>query len=155
MDTRLYDTRIEISVTPIYHDEAPLIKISGFDQHWHDCLEVPRVFTFERRCSQGPCSFVIEFLNKKDSDTIPDQGLDKAITIDWISINGIRDQAFVWQGRYQPRYPEPWHSQQDPAPPETLQGHTYLGWNGQWKLEIEVPAFAWMHRTLDLGWIYD
>jgi hypothetical protein len=155
MDTRYFDTKIEISVTPIYHSEAPLIKVSGLDQPYHDYLEQPRVFSFNRRCGRGPYAFEIGLLNKKDSDTVPDQGLDKAITIDWVSINGIQDQRFVWKGQYCPDYPEPWYGQQDPKPQPVLWGHTYLGWNGQWRLEIQVPAFEWMHQVLDLGWIYD
>jgi len=155
MDTRYFDTKVELSITPIYHDEPPLIKVIGFDQPWNSYLEQPQVFTFNQRCRAGLYTFEIQLLNKKDSDTIADQGLDKAVTIDWIAINGIRDQKFIWKGQYSPEYPEPWYGQQDPKPPKVMSGHTYLGWNGRWTLDVTVPAFVWVHQTLDLGWIYD
>lgn len=32
---------------------------------------------------------------------------------------------------------------------------TYLGWNGLWVLEFELPIFTWIHKLENLGWIYD
>lgn len=155
MDIRHYDTTVEISLTPIFHADPPLITVTGFDQHRHGPLSHSQIFAFNRSCSPGAYVFTVEFSNKRDEDTVPDRGLDKAVQIDWISINGIKDQRFVWQGAYQPIYPEPWFSQQWPRPEKIIKGQSYLGWNGVWSLTIDVPAFRWIHQTQDLGWIFE
>ena len=155
MDTRHFETTVEISVTPVYHSEPPLITVQGFDLTWHDYLDQPRIFVFDKVCSPGQFVFSVELLNKKDSDTIPDQGLDKAVTIDWIAINGIKDQKFLWKSEYRPIYPEPWFSQQSPRPAPCLYSQNYIGWNGVWSLAVDVPAFLWIHDAQGLGWVFE
>lgn len=73
---------------------------------------------------------------------------DLAVIVDKIEINGISDPRFVWQGKFHPEYPR-W--EEDKGPIDT----NYLGFNGDWKLTISIPAYTWIHKTLDLGWIYD
>lgn len=31
---------------------------------------------------------------------------------------------------------------------------SYLGWNGMWKFQFEIPIFTWIHKLEGLGWIY-
>jgi hypothetical protein len=111
-------------------------------------------FDFE---SDSLCELSVEFLNKQDSDTVPEQGLDKAVMIESVSFFGITDPKFVWAGIYTPNYPEPWATQQRSqgivlAP--QLKSHNYLSWNGKWALTFTMPVFTWVHKTQDLGWIY-
>jgi hypothetical protein len=97
----------------------------------------------------------VELLNKIDADTVPDKGLDKAVIIESVSFFGISDPKFAWTGVYEPKYPEPWYSEQAVRPDAVLKNHNYLGWNGVWSIQIQVPAFLWMHQLLGLGWIYN
>jgi hypothetical protein len=90
----------------------------------------------------------VVFMNKPESDA------DMAVIIDKIEFFGISDPKFVWAGVYTPEYPEPWYSQQIEKPPAELPRQNYMGWNGRWRLEFSVPVFTWMHKTLNLGWIY-
>jgi hypothetical protein len=77
-----------------------------------------------------------------------------AVIIDSVEFFGISDPRFVWAGVYWPEYPEPWLSQQNPSPQAALTNHNYLGWNGVWRLNFDVPVFTWIHKTLGMGWIY-
>jgi hypothetical protein len=79
---------------------------------------------------------------------------ETAVEIVDIGFFGISDPKFAWAGIYRPDYPEPWYSQQTPRPADSLPAQTYLGWNGTYRLEFSVPVFEWMHKTLNLGWIY-
>lgn len=79
---------------------------------------------------------------------------ETAVEIVDIGFFGISDPKFAWTGVYYPDYPEPWYSQQTPRPADSLPAQTYLGWNGTYRLEFSVPVFEWMHKTLNLGWIY-
>lgn len=90
----------------------------------------------------------IELFNKPELDH------DMAVIVDSIEFFGISDPKFVWRGLYSPEYPEPWYSQQFPVPLPTLSACDYLGWNGSWHLDFDVPVFTWMHQIQDLGWIY-
>lgn len=90
----------------------------------------------------------VVFMNKPELDH------NMAVIVDQVEFFGISDPQFVWAGVYTPRYPEPWYSEQQIKPEPHLTQQNYLGWNGTWRLDFDVPVFTWMHRTLNLGWIY-
>ena len=155
MDTNLYNTDIALTLCPVWHNDPPLINVYVDDQVQHIVLKDTQTFNFKICSLSKNITVSVELLNKKDTDTIVEKNLDKAIIIDSISINGIADSRFVWAGEYRPDYPEPWFSQQQTVPPAVLKNHNYLGWNGTWVINIQVPAFLWMHQVLGLGWVYD
>lgn len=125
-----------------------------FDQTlmYDDIVYKPKNFSIERELLPGSYELTVELLGKSDSD--PDQ----CILIQNFVAGGIPCQDAVWQGCYQPQYPEPWASQQrargiDLAP--ELYNTQALGWNGVWTLKINVPVYTWIHQTQNLGWIYN
>ena len=148
-------TEIRVTLQPVWHTDPPLISIGLNDDQNKLFLETEQEFVLVGDYPNGPLSINISFLNKKDIDTIPQQNLDKYVIIKSITINGIHDPKFTWSGRYRPEYPEPWYSEQNPSPPAVLHGHDRLSWNGHWTLDLSVPCFTWIHRVLDLGWIYN
>jgi hypothetical protein len=94
----------------------------------------------------------IELFGKSDSD--PQQ----AVQIKHLSFYGIEDSRFIWLGKYHPVYPEPWATQQKEQGlelPPVLTNTDYLGWNGTWRLQFDVPVFTWIHQVQNLGWIYE
>jgi hypothetical protein len=93
--------------------------------------------------AQDLCCLKIEHFKKADNDP------STAVIVKKISFFGIEDPKFIWAGVYYPEYPEHYLDKTSPLP-----GVGYLGWNGIYRLEFSVPVFTWMHRTLDLGWIY-
>jgi len=141
-------------LTPVWHDDPPRIKLGINDNLEEVSLIETSEFKFIQNLNSGNHILTIEFLNKTDDDSQLDSGRDKAVIIDKIAFFGISDPKFVWNGNYKPLYPEPWASQQLTLPSEILQSHNYLGWNGVWKLEFQMPIFTWMHQVQDLGWIY-
>lgn len=155
MITETYQTTIDLTIQPVWHEQPPLIRVKCFDQCLQTYIDETRTFSFRRDASPGKFDISLEFLNKQDSDTVIDQGLDKAVIIQSVAVNGIRDQKFIWIAEYRPEYPEPWYSQQDTVPPAILIGQTYLGWNGTWSLRFAVPAFQWIHQVKSLGWVFE
>ncbi len=93
--------------------------------------------------SQTHCCLKIEHFKKADNDPTT------AVIIKQISFFGISDPKFIWAGVYYPEYPEHYSNKTS-----SLQGQGYLGWNGIYRLEFSVPVFTWIHRTLNMGWIY-
>lgn len=148
--------RCSLRLKPVWWLNAPMVTIALDEEvRWSDQLRHELDLDLSGSLSRGDHVLHIELSGKTNSDT---QGSrDMAVLIENIDFFGICDDRFKWQATYQPNYPEPWYSQQVAAglvPQDVLQGCTYLGWNGTWRLEFSTPIFTWMHRVLDLGWIY-
>lgn len=154
--TTTYQVKLAVTLQPIWHNRPPQIKI-GIDDILSDVnLTETTTFNFDVDAVEK-CRLIIEFLNKTDQDTIPEQNLDTSVIIKSIDFFGISDPKFVWAGIYQPEYPEPWATQQRDLgvvlPPQ-ITNCDCLGWNGKWTLTFNVPVFTWIHNIQQLGWIY-
>lgn len=136
-----------MSLTPMHH-VRPLPVVVGIDQNT-TTVNLDKTTTinweFEARHS---CRLIVEFQDKQDQE---------AVVVESVSFFGIEDPKFAWAGVYEPRYPEPWATEQADQgvvlKPQ-LCSHTYLGWNGKWTLTFDVPVFTWIHKIQNLGWIY-
>ena len=151
-----YPVKLAVTVRPIWHADAPEIRIGINDNLTPVTLTETTVFEFEFLADKDS-ELTIEFLNKIDSDTVPNLNLDKAVVVETVSFFNISDPKFVWAGVYYPVYPEPWATEQKNQGiilDKELKYHNYLSWNGKWKLKFDVPVFTWIHRVQDLGWIY-
>lgn len=157
MDIKKYRTEIKLHITPVWHKEPPVCIIRfAKDIFFQEEIKETKVYSYEEYLTEGGHDVIIEFLNKKNTDTV--EGKDKAIKIEKIVFNNIESEKFAWQGVYTPIYPQPWLSQQKIAgqePMPILNSCTYIGWNGVWKLTYSVPIFTWIHKVEDHGWIYD
>ena len=151
-----YPVKLAVTVRPIWHTDAPEIRIGINDNLTPVTLTETTVFEFEFLADKDS-ELTIEFLNKIDSDTVPTLNLDKAVVVETVSFFNISDPKFVWAGIYDPKYPEPWATEQKNQGiilSAKLKSHNYLSWNGVWRLQFTVPVFTWIHQIQDLGWIY-
>lgn len=151
-----FDLDLQVQLRPIWHDDPPVLTISCHDHNHTISLDQSRTISFSF-ASTGTQQLSIEFINKKDSDNIPEKGLDKAIIIEKISFFGIHDPRFIWLGRYRPTYPEPWASEQRELGNvlvPVLTNVDRLSWNGTWTLDFDLPVFTWIHQQQNLGWIH-
>lgn len=139
-----YPVEAKITLRPV---GQPWIRVSIGDWKKECCLETTTDFEFEFEADSDVC-LSVEHFDKHNND------ISTAVEIVDISFYGISDPKFLWAGTYYPTYPEPWYSQQETKPADALPACTYLGWNGVYRLEFSVPVFSWMHKVLDLGWIY-
>ncbi len=156
MDTS-YKIKLDVTLRPEWHTDAPKIKI-GVDQgpFYTQLLHDKTTFHFEYNACNSS-QLYIWFLNKNANDTVLDKGLDKLVHIDDISFFGISNKKFIWTGIYRPEYPELWKSEQIAQrniPKEILTGIDCMGWNGRYTLQFDVPVFTWIHQIQDFGWLY-
>lgn len=142
-----------VLITPRWHNDPPQIRVSCGREIYNYVLYDQRWFDFEFDSENLQETIAVEFLNKRNEDTVLAQNLDKAVIIEAVEFFGIQDPRFVWAGTYTPDYPEPWASQQTSLEP-VLKNQNYLGWNGKWTLTFDIPVFTWIHKTQNLGWIY-
>lgn len=139
-------TKVAITLSPKHGKVAPEVFISVPGHVVQEVLRDTKRIELEFDAPIGWLEVV--FMNKPDNDP------GMAVIIDRVEFFGISDPKFVWAGVYKPKYPEPWYSQQNEKPPAELPQQNYMGWNGKWRLEFSIPVFTWMHKTLNLGWIY-
>lgn len=153
MGTRLYQVDFDFEIEPIWKDLPPRVRICLNDHIFCDGL-IPetRSFKISDRLSLGAYHLIIELYDKSDLDG------HQGIKIKNFSIGNISSSKFAWQGRYRPRYPEPWATEQREKGAilqSEISNTDYLGWNGVWQLDFNVPVFTWIHQVENLGWIYD
>lgn len=150
MDTDRYHCWFDLVIEPIGIPAARVM----LDREvlFHGSLQQPKLIQCSHELALGPHIISVEHLDKDDLDP------STALRIDRVTINGITDPRFIWEATYQPCYPQLWFGQQTALgdqPKSQLKNTDYLGWNGIWRLEFTVPAFTWIHRIQNLGWIYD
>jgi len=146
---------IVVAVSPVSYDNVhPKCRIF-FNNFMKDfVLNESKQIAFDTTIDKDT-DLTIELYGKENKDSIA--GRDLRINIDSVSIMGIENKKFIYQGVYQPDYPEPWASQQRAQGIELSKEIQYtdsLGWNGKWILTISNPPFSWIHKVLDHGWIY-
>jgi hypothetical protein len=155
MTTKKYQTKIEIDIIPGFHNEYPEIEYGIGDSKESMFVKEKTTLTFDLDLETGEHLLFINFVNKKDEDTVVELNLDKTISIGDIRFEGIAAPHFQWLGEYEPIYPEPWYSQQSTVPDKVIKGTTFMGWNGSWTLKFKSPIFPWMHQeVLHLGWVW-
>ena len=140
MATKIYPVDIEILLKPV---GQPRCRISIDDQRQDLVIEQEKwVKLFYQ--GHGAARLLIEQYGKLDLDP------STALIIDEIKFNGISSPKFVYQGTYYPDYPK--HLLDSDR---VLPHQNYLSWNGVWHLDLSLPIYTWIHKTLDLGWVYD
>lgn len=146
-----YLVKGSVTLEPVIANQSPQVTVAVPDQavtlRLDETVRIPFTFTASDRGW-----IQIDFINKDYAETAA--GRDMAVIVREIEFFNVSDPRFVWQGVYRPCYPEPWLSQQPVAPEPELRLHDYLGWNGTWRLDFDLPVFTWMHQVLGLGWIY-
>lgn len=79
-----YQVKLAVTLQPIWHKDPPKIKIGIDDILSEITLTDTTTINFDVDAIEQ-CKLTIEFLNKNEHDTIPDQNLDKAVSIESIA----------------------------------------------------------------------
>ena len=136
----LYKLDIHVSVQPVI---GPCEVSHGIDSSVQTIVTEPTVLSNSYMLPQGQYTYQLELHNSGAEFNILD-----------VRIMNVTDYQFIYESKYTPQYPEPWYSEQNPRWPDVLKHHTHICWPGVWRIDLESPAYPWIHRTLNLGWIY-
>ena len=140
MATSIYTVEIRVLLKPV---GSPKCLITLDDQRRDLVVDKEQWLTINFQ-GRGSNILEIEHYGKDASDPTT------ALIIDQVQFNEISSPKFVYQGTYYPNYPK--HLLGSAS---VLHHQPYLSWNGVWQLEFTLPIYTWIHKTLDLGWIYD
>lgn len=135
-------TKVKLSVTlnPV---GEPWVRLSAHTYQTYLQLQQTTTFDIEFDTDASQHELVIQHTDKHPNDPTT------AVVIQSIDFFGISSPRFVWSGVYYPEYPDHYPDKISPLP-----GHNYLGWNGLYRLQFDVPVFTWIHKQLDFGWLY-
>jgi len=135
----MYKCNIEVDIVPV--EGNPVISY-GISEQKQLLVTEPVTLTSNNILDRGIYTFNIELQNNSVFDIVA------------VRINNINEYKFIYVSNYTPQYPEPWYSEQNPRWPDVLEHHTNICWPGIWHIDLESPVYPWIHRTLNLGWIY-
>jgi hypothetical protein len=144
------DIEFDICLKPRWWKTQPEITY-GIDDFTINTIQLQNYTTLRLAYPLAPGQHKLWFtFNNKDYDESRlDQGLDMAVEIDSVSIEGITVDRFKWTANYYPDYPADYPDKQ-----KVIKSATYLGWNGRWELPFTTPIYTWIHQLENLGWLY-
>lgn len=158
MDTSVRDIKIGLGISPVFWQDMPKVHISFNDSIWHSGpLDKSTQFSYLLPASDHN-RLSVKFTNKTDNDTLDNK--DKAVIIDYVEIESYRYNSFIYQSKYYPIYSSGYYDYakaNNLEVKDVLKSATYLGFNGEWILDIPWPTFTWIHQleTNGQGWIYE
>jgi len=144
------DIEFDICLKPRWWKTRPEITY-GIDDLTINTIQIQNYTTLRLAfpLTAGEHKLWLTFNNKDYNESQLDQGLDMAVEIDHVSIEGINVDRFKWAAHYYPDYPADYPDKQ-----KVIKSATYLGWNGRWELPFTTPIYKWIHQLENLGWLY-
>ena len=155
MIDQIYCVNFSIFLEPLWTQTVPEITLQFDNEIIHaGALREPTEFQY---CSpmlrSGDYCIKLEFHNKDDQEQIL-YARDMAVKIRHLRFeNQTNDFSFF--GNYRPTYPSHWieENHQKGINLDPVIKSNYLGWNGTWYIDINLPIFYWIHKTTNLGWL--
>ena len=129
---------IEIDVEPVEGLTFPKITygITGINLI-ERTIDVPTTITYTHLLPAGDYTFELNMINKHRNDPT------MAVDIKLIRVMEIENYQFIYNSVY------------SPEGREVLHAHNYICWPGKWQMNFSSPIYTWIHKQLDLGWIYE
>lgn len=155
MADKLYMVSFAITVRSQYTSTPPqiLLKFDKSTIYQGNLLESQTFDYHSPALPAGSYRISLEFFNKDDQEQIV-YGKDMMVGIDRLTVEN-QPTDFSIYSRYRPTYPTHWY-QENLAKGIVLEEiikSNYMGWNGVWYLDIELPIFRWVHKTTGMGWL--
>lgn len=103
--------------------------------------------------SSGQHRLSLLFDNKDYGEQL-NYGKDMAVIVEHVYLEN-QPTDFKIYSQYDPIYPASYRRDKisQGINLEPTVHSNYLGWNGTWYLDIQVPIFYWIHKTINLGWV--
>ena len=150
-----YTADFSININRQFVNTVPAIKIKfDTEEVFAGLLDLDKCINFTSPGRPpGLYRLNIEFYNKDYTEYI-NYNKDQYVSIESVYVEKY-PHNFAIYSKYFPEYPEPWKSQQlEQGIKLKEQIHSnYMGWNGIWQLDVELPIYRWIHKTVNLGWL--
>ena len=153
--------KFKIEVFATYWDKHPSLESLIDDESIYSSViseteDKPKLIEFEHEFEEEKSyNLVLKRGGKTKTQTIlNDKGdilKDQLLHIKSMEIDEIDIGSLVYEGVYEPAYPEPWATQQKQAGtelPKTFKNVTQMGHNGTWTFTFSSPFYMWLLENL-------
>jgi hypothetical protein len=150
-----FGAHIDLTLHSQYTETVPTVTVKFANAViWHGGIDKTTVLSFDtEELLPGNYWLSVVFGNKDDSEQ-QRFGKDMMVGVESLRIQNY-DHEFSIYSEYEPDYPEPWHTQQKQAgtAPPPVTHSNYLGWPGEWRIQISLPVYRWIHVMTSQGWL--
>jgi hypothetical protein len=159
-DTNTEKLKFKLELWSTHWDKTPVAEILINDTS-HYSAEItgtednPSLIEFEHTLEEGK-EYTLKIVRsgKDKRQTVVEDGKivqDQLLHIKRIEIDEIDIGSLVYEGLYQPAYPEPWATQQRTAGvelPVSFKNVSTMGHNGVWEVKFTSPFYMWLLENL-------
>ena len=152
--------KFKIELYATYWNKPPSAEIVCEDKHFvgniTGTVDKPNVIEFTQQFQGGQkVELIILRAGKGRGQTVLDNDgnviKDQLLHIKNIEIDDINIGALVYEGVYNPHYPEPWATRQKQAGvelPKSLKNVVAMGHDGEWRFTFSSPFYMWLLENL-------
>jgi len=147
-----FSAHIDLTLYSQYTETVPVITVKFADKIvWHGGIEKATTLSLDTdQLLPGNYWLSFKFENKDESEQ-QRFGKDMMVGVESVRIQRY-DHEFAIYSEYEPEYPEPWYSQHQNPPPSIIHSN-YIGWPGEWRIQIGLPVYRWIHVMTSQGWL--
>jgi hypothetical protein len=150
-----YSTHIDLYLYSQFTKTVPLAEV-WFDDYnvWQGPVNKATTVSFDTLPRPAGNYWMRVLFKNKDDSGQQHYGKDIMLGIRSVQVQNY-DHEFSIYSEYEPEYPTIWYQQQkelNQTPPKVILSN-YLGWPGEWRLQIGLPIYRWIHVTTNQGWL--
>lgn len=148
-----------VNIKPVFFKRSPIVQLSLNEQQIKvDFGQSEKVhkFVFDIDITKENHQIKIVRSGKEDIDTLVENGevvSDQIVHIDSVVVDDVDLSNLLHLGKFYPKYPEPWASEQKAAGVQLPEIETYrqtLYHNGTWRLDFTMPIHIWFFNNINM-----
>ena len=150
-----FNTHIELALYSQYTETVPIVRVQFANKTvWHDTVDDTKVINIVTPDLPAGNYWLSVRLENKDETEYQRFNKDMMAGIEYVRIQNY-DYEFSIYSEYEPIYPEIWYQEQKNlgCEPAKIVHSNYLGWPGEWRLQIGLPVYRWIHVKTNQGWL--
>jgi hypothetical protein len=150
-----FNAHIDLKLYSQYTETVPIVTVKFANKIvWHGSIDKTTTLSIDTDdLPAGNHWLSVRFENKDDTEQHR-FGKEIMIGVESVLVQHY-DYEFSVHSEYEPEYPEPWYTQQKLAGtvPLAVIHSNYIGWPGEWRMQIGLPVYSWIHTTTNQGWL--
>ena len=150
-----FSAHIDLKLHSQYTETVPVISVKFADRVvWDGAVDNTMTLGIDTG-ELAPGNYWLSFVfENKDESEQQRFGKDMMVGVESVRVQRY-DHEFAIHSEYEPVYPEPWYTQQKEAgtPPPRVIHSNYIGWPGEWRIQIGLPVYRWIHAMTSQGWL--
>jgi hypothetical protein len=150
-----FTAHIDLKLRSQYTENIPVVTVKFANKIvWHGHVDKTTTLSIDTdELLAGNYWLSVRLENKDDSEHHR-FGKEMMVGVESVRVQHY-DYEFAIHSEYEPEYPEPWYTEQTTAgnlPPRVIHSN-HIGWPGEWRIQIGLPVYRWIHAITNQGWL--